>query len=635
MNKIYTSILLTLLLCFNSCSDILDLDPRDKVPAGVILSSEEGIDMYLANLYYLLPIEDFNYMPRSGFRTSDAGITAAIYSEEAAHSEFGAFGREGFDYWSSGYELIRKINTLIEQIPDINVKTVNNEELMGEALFLRAYTYFALAKRYGGVSLIDQVQKYTNDFEALKVPRSTEKATYDFILKDLDDAISKLPSKIDNIRRASNKWTVLAFKSRVALFAGSIAKYTHAPYLNLSGIAVDQKLVGIETQYADGYFKQCADAAEELMNSGKYGLYNPSPANPQEAVVNYQKLFEEPNSVLEGLQEPIFIKGYAYGTELIQNYDIWFRPNQLANTWPHPGRMNPTLDLVDVYEDYTDDGVGASKPIRTRGDNNETSYAGFNPATNYNHFSKDAPEAIFNGKDARLFATLITPGSIWKNTKIVIQGGLVRADGSLLFRTHGNATGTDGNVYYAFGNENAEKYSGFATDKGNYTRTGFLFKKFLQETKEVQPEGDKGDNDWIEFRMGEVLLNYAEAVAEYTQSTPAMLTKGKDALNAIRKRAAHTDNIPLTIKNIRKERQVELAFENKRYWDLIRWRTFHTEFNNRTRKALVPLLDLRQNPAKYIFVRMDVPSAGSLTYQYNLYYRMIPGTGDNGLIQNP
>lgn len=634
MNKIYASLMLTLFICLNSCSDILDLSPRDKVSADVVLSSEEGVNMYLANLYYLLPVEDFGYMPRSGFRVSDNGIVAAMYSDEAVHSEFGEFGREGFDYWTSGYELIRKINTLIGQIPDIDVKTINNDELMGEALFLRAYTYFALVKRYGGLSVIDHVQEYTNDFEALKVPRSTEKETYDFILHDLDDAIIKLSTNITNSRRA-NKWVALAFKSRVALFAGSIAKYTHAPYLTLSGVAVDKKLVGIDAQYADEYFKQCIDASEEIVNSGKYGLYKPNPVNAQEAAVNYQKLFEDPNSVLDGVQEPIFIKGYTSGTDLTQNYDIWFRPNQLANTWPHPGRLNPVLDLVDVYEDYTDDGTGISRPIKSRVDNNESNYSGFNPSVNYNHFPKSSPEAIFNGKDARLFASLLLPGSTWKNTKIVIQGGLVRTDGSLLFRTHGSATGADGSVYYTFGSEKSDEYSGFATDQGNYTRTGFLFKKFLQETKEVQPEGGKGDNDWIEIRMGEVLLNYAEAIAEYTQATQAMRSAGSVALNAVRKRAAHTDDIPLTVNNVRKERRVELAFENKRYWDLIRWRTFHTEFNNRTRKALVPLLDLRQNPAQYIFVRMDVPSYGSLTYQYNLYYRMIPGTGDNGLIQNP
>jgi L-lactate utilization protein LutC len=55
-----------------------------------------------------------------------------------------------------------------------------------------SYAYFALAKRYGGVPLITAVQKYDGDVEALKVPRSTEKETWDFVLKECDIAIANL-----------------------------------------------------------------------------------------------------------------------------------------------------------------------------------------------------------------------------------------------------------------------------------------------------------------------------------------------------------------------------------------------------------------------------------------------------------
>ena len=81
-----------------------------------------------------------------------------------------------------------------------------------------------------------------------------------------------------------------------------------------------------------------------------YGLYGAEPQSRDEAIVNYKKLFEDPNSVLNGTKEPIFIKGYTSGTQLAHNYDIWYRPNQVANGWPHPGRMNPSLDLADIYE---------------------------------------------------------------------------------------------------------------------------------------------------------------------------------------------------------------------------------------------------------------------------------------------
>ena len=133
----------------------------------------------------------------------------------------------------------------------------------------------------------------------------------------------------------------------------------------------------------------------------------------------------------------------------------------------------------------------------------------------------------------------------------------------------------------------------------------------------------------------EILLNYAEAVIEKTTSTSAEKQAAQDALNAVRKRAAHKDDIALTQANVRKERFVELAFENKRRWDLSRWRTFHKEFENRVRKGLVPFLDLRTNPAHYVFVRVNPLGIESKTFDYSWYYKSIPGTGANGLVQNP
>jgi hypothetical protein len=135
--------------------------------------------------------------------------------------------------------------------------------------------------------------------------------------------------------------------------------------------------------------------------------------------------------------------------------------------------------------------------------------------------------------------------------------------------------------------------------------------------------------------MAEIYLNYAEAAIESGQGDA---TLAKTLLNAIRKRAAHTDQIPATIANIAKERQVELSFEQRRYWDLVRKREFHTLFNVGKRKSLVPVLDLRVNPPKYIFLRVNNfydEAANGVTWNPNSYYRSIPGTAANLLIQNP
>ena len=84
--------------------------------------------------------------------------------------------------------------------------------------------------------------------------------------------------------------------------------------------------------------------------------------------------------------------------------------------------MNPTLELIDEYENYNNPGGYA--PIKTSEDANDINdYSGFNSNKHYRHFA--APEDIFEGKDARMWGTVIIPGTLWKNTKIVIQAVLL------------------------------------------------------------------------------------------------------------------------------------------------------------------------------------------------------------------
>ncbi|GAA4798851.1 RagB/SusD family nutrient uptake outer membrane protein [Olivibacter ginsenosidimutans] len=625
------------------CTKILDIEPNDRVSPEDLFASKEGVEAQMANLYGRLPIEDFNYSPNRGFNigvgsdVNNAGFMAAHFSDEAIHPEYNDFGEEWFDYWEDGYRLIRDINILLQTVPQLaSIDQAAKDKLNAEAYFLRAYTYFALAKRYGGVPLIESPQEYNGNIAELKVPRNTEKETWDFILADCDRA-TELFGEVENGPRRADKWVALALKSRAALFAASIAKFSHQPYVSFSGPAVDQGLVGIETKFADTYYDQCIAASDALMKSGKFALYQAEPASPEEAAENYRQFFQQPDQYLNGVREPIFIKSYATNTVLAHNYDVWFSPRQMVlDPNLYPGRMNPTLDFVDAFEDYTDDGTGKVKPLKTRADGNENDYNGFNLGTNYIAYPQNAPYKIAEGRDARLRAMVLFPGETWGSTQIIIQGGLVKANGSgFYYRTQTSEVGQDGQTYYTFGAARSTQYSGFDPTLGHYTRSGFLFKKFMQIDHPVEQAWERSTQSWIDFRYGEILLNYAEAVVEKSSPTGAESQTAKEALNNLRRRAAHTDQIALTQQNVRKERFVELAFENKRRWDLVRWRTFHKSFENRVRKGLVPFLDLRSNPARYIFVRVNPLGIEAKTFDYLWYYKDIPGTSANGLIQNP
>ncbi|NDP27053.1 MAG: RagB/SusD family nutrient uptake outer membrane protein [Flavobacterium sp.] len=624
IKKIYFPILFALLLV--GCDNVLDLQPRDKLTAAEIFATPESINLYLADMYNRLPIEDFTFFPKEGFNynalnPNNNGQVSAFLTGEATHSNpnsTGFLNGSQYGWWADAYKLIRDINLFRKVVPTLAISDKQKSLYLGEAAFLRAYAYFGLVKRYGGVPIIMEAQEYTGDSEALKVPRNTEKETWDFVLSECDEAIKVLD--VDPNGRRASKWAAYGLKSRAALYAASIAKF--GPKAPLVGDAVTAKLIGLDPADAAGYYQKCIEASAAIMDSNKFSLYKPTPASPEEAAENYRSLFENPNQALTS--EVILIKGRTIpGDNYGHNYDTWFTPNQLKNGIVSPGRMNPTLEFIDTFERY--DNPGVSSPILTATGDDFNNYNGFNKLKPY--FKYSDPQEIFAGKDARMFGTVIVPGSTFKGVKINIQGGLVNPAGSLVL-TGSVKVGTS--EYFVYGDSNALNYSGFGP-QNDHTKSGFSFKKFLTSAQ-VSPGWNLSTSDFMEMRYAEVLLNYAEAVAESGQGDVA---KATTAMNATRRRAAFMTTIPLTVTNVMRERIVEMSFENKRYWDLIRRREYHEKYNNSKQKVLRPLLDLRGTaPYKTIFVRENQAQNPQL-FLTRYYYLQIPGTALNGLIQNP
>src|SRR5687768_16415350 len=92
----HTAFLLLFTLFSMSCDDALDLQPLDRITAEDLFGDPEGTKLYMANLYYQLPIEDFTFFPKQGFNfnggdPNNGGFAAAMMTDEAVHSERGDF----------------------------------------------------------------------------------------------------------------------------------------------------------------------------------------------------------------------------------------------------------------------------------------------------------------------------------------------------------------------------------------------------------------------------------------------------------------------------------------------------------------------------------------------------------------
>lgn len=648
------------LMGLSGCNAFLELEPLDKVSPDQLLETEGGVKALLANIYTMIPMEDFNYRPNAGFNQRgydgvNETTNLAFLTDEATRSDGGVgIGYEGFNYWPYGD--IRQVNIFMQNVEKAKeagtISVADADRMTGEAHFARAYMYYGLVKRYGGVPLIDKVQDddYANGGPgAVAVPRSTELDTWKFVLNECTLAAATLPDATSgsDLYRVT-KWAAYALKSRVALHAASVAKYWNlAP---LAGEAVTQKLVGGMTSAdADAFYKECIEASKFLIeNSGK-SLYKPAPATVKEAASNFQALFLNDQN-----EEIIFSKAYLNGTTNTNQGHSYAQFNILPQVNPSAlkyGRFNPMLEIVDLFEDYTDDGTGKSAKIVTRTDGNEDAYiANFHNMNNASVVNTlmSVPFVKYNdlyepfaNKDARLLASVVVPGSSYAGTEIIIQGGFIKDNNSYVAYSN-ESTQKNGTTYYALGAEGETMFSGFnnvnSGEDANWTATGFGVRKYMPEGESMSPDRLSSTTSYIDMRLAEVYLNYAEAVVE-NGSGFGDKELAENYLNALRRRAGHTDRISLTLESVLKERRVEMAFEGKRFWDMNRRREFHTEFsNNRIRKALVPMLDLRGAEPKYVFARVNYfgdETRGGRTFQNINYYRGIPNIATNGLVQNP
>jgi hypothetical protein len=341
--KRYKLIIAIMMGVLVSCQK-LDIKPTSVVGEDVVFGNDAGMDVYMANIYRKLPIEDFRYRPggedRAGFNLHHewqnffhAGATVGEMVGPFGGMDIGG----GFGYWP--YNDIRAVNNVIQNLPShaSNFSETRVNQLLGEAYFCRAFFYFALAKRYGGVPIIKTVQNYPQQsIEELKVPRNKEEDVWTFIGEDLDKAYEMMIDK--SPRGRANKYAALALKTRAMLYAGSIAKYGSVNFVD--GEARSLGLVGIPASKASFFFQKSWDAAK-LFEGTDYKLFNKFPGDK---VKNYTDLFLDPAS-----EENILVRDYSKlaNLESAHSWDATFSPGYMTSG--PESRAYPTLEFVQRW----------------------------------------------------------------------------------------------------------------------------------------------------------------------------------------------------------------------------------------------------------------------------------------------
>jgi starch-binding outer membrane protein, SusD/RagB family len=525
-----------------SCQNPFELTPTGIISGELVFKDENLANAFLADLY-----EKSQFSITSGGTNIEMGLIGSFGGESrnfapwqspfglVLNTDFNATGAGVIDYWP--YELIRESNVFIEGLSNSEkLSEKYTKARISEARFIRAFAYFEMAKRFGGVPILKKAQSIDATGDELFVKRNSEKEVYDFIATEMDEIAALLPSVPDNDGRIS-KWTALALKSRAMLYAGSIANFGT---VQLNG------LLGIPKSEANSYYKKSLDASKAIMASGVFKLYNKNPDKAQ----NFIDLFLDENAN----SEVILAEKYDQLAGKSHAWDITGQPAGFGFAWNsnYPVYLE-TLENFDFID-------GTSGKVDRKMYDDKTAID---------------PEWYFEKRDPRMRASIFYPGTPFKGKKVYFHRSTDYTDPATKTVKRSTASGfiIPGSVDWPGAGD--PRHIG-----GN--PTGLLIRKRINP---ATPDGYGSSTDIIIFRLGEVMLNYVEAAFYLGDPNGDMAAVLNDQIRDRAGMPALT-KAQITEDKIRQERRVELAFEEHTFWDLRRWRTAVQELDNVKRNRM-------------------------------------------------
>lgn len=537
-----------------SCKKYLDRDPEAIVSAESAFKDFRSFQGYTEELYSCIPDFTNRYWTNSwnwGEDEIQSTVQNFHFVNKVDNGDFWGWQRE-FDGWGAGfldnaaastnndrftkglYPLawygIRKANLGLANM-DLMVNATPEERdlIRGQLLFFRGWFHFMLIQYFGGLPYIDKVLPSDEEF---KLPRLKYQETAAKAALDFRAAADLLPINWDNTAagvQTSGKNQLRINKIMALGYLGKNYLWAASPLMNFASN-------GNKTYNAE-LSKKAAAAFAELLQLTESG------AAPHKLLP-----FAQYSNNFYTIGQNFLMPG---GTEAIFNGPYW-------------GAHGSTYGTA---KQYTPAIVGADALV-------------FAPTANYvNYYGMKNGLPIANSAQADLSGSGYDPQSPWRDRdprfyNDIIYDGVKVVQGTLA------------------ANMEVHRYANLFTtgsyrDERSGSRTGYMLYKFVPRTANNFDQGwNYGQNLNIKvpyMRLADVYLMYAEAVATgYESATAKTDGFGKsavDAINIIRDRAGvghvaaqYLGSTTEFMKEVRRERAVELAFEGHRFNDLRRWR---------------------------------------------------------------
>lgn len=517
---------MTLTSCEDAFGNFLDKQPSNELTKAEVLGSFTLLEQNHNDTY--------NFLLHGANRINNSWLDAAT---DLAESSIGTSGtRTSFNIgnyygsggaaeltsvWESRYRGIRKCNITINTLEAENADKLRPADLsvelfqtrkanfIAEARFLRAYFYWELFLRYGPVPMVTTELDPNGDLMTGYTERPDLKTFMDFLFKEVKECEAGLKTYAETSDET---------------YAGEVNQPTaRALYVRMMLYMASPRY----SAQSGVTWQQAADAAKDFL--ADYGD-------------NY-RLEPRTNGGVAAYNNAWLLNSYAD-----KNPEVIFFRNDVAIGWSGistdtpvgeggQGGLCPSQNLVDMYD--MEDG---SAPFTQYDATGAPVYVNGKPTVNAESGYTD--QNMWKDRDPRLAASVLYQGSEWNGRAINVIYG--QSDNPI-------------------GNQNV-------------TPTGYYVRKYIPETILSNNHSGTAKRLWRIFTYSEILLSYAEALNEADYAGNKALVC--NLLDQIRHRGGIIGNVAnradlnsqTAMRNfIHKERTIELAFEEHRWWDVRRW----------------------------------------------------------------
>ncbi len=519
---------------FSSCSRVLEMPVTSAITIDSIFASQTRTEQALWGVYNTCSIFEFPYFwdgSDAKFRHYGAYncLVSAGTDEIQAQNEYTWSMREfNNGTWNPSntqniefnstvcYAGIRNANIFIANVDRSPFTDAERAQMKAEAIFLRALMHFDLMQRLGGILISRDAAEITTEGDIVAARKPRN--TFDETVNFIVNSCDSAATFLPD--RYESKYRGRIVKGAALALKARTLLYAASPLFNtttpyVSMSAEMQKLVGYGN-YDVNRWRLAADASADALKWALANGYELYNGKSSDPVANYEEIFINP-TVSE-----IILDAGLQGTRTQPYFCRYMLPGIIVYNHGEPTNHAVTFNFTKFYQkkDGTD---------QTWDESIGTDY----PYTQY--------ESKLAELEPRFQASVFQSGTEWN------RGSGVR---------------------YYFYETNTYQLK-------DVPGVGFV-RKFLKGVS-----SSSNAPRWISFRTAELYLNYAEALNELNVQPDSVC----QLLAAIRSRAGITN--PLYSfssqddmrKKIRRERAVELAFEEHRYFDVRRWRVAETEGN--------------------------------------------------------